>query len=322
MTRWPRRLAWGVALIAGELGLAALGPLFLPDPTAILDPRGAGLLPPLSRVWVVTLRDGTALAASALERGQEGLVLVRGGVRELVPEASMVSVQPRWYLLGSDALGRDVAARLIKASQISLAVGVLSLVLALTLGTLVGLAAGFGPGWLDRALMAFVDTALALPLLFVLLAVSAFLSPSLPTVVLMLGLFSWMGVARLVRGQTLLLREQPWFLAAKGLGVKPLRLALVHVLPHILTPLTTDATLRLGDLILLEASLSFLGFGVPPPIPSWGSMAAEGFEVWRSSFWLPVLPGLSVAATVLAFAMVADGLQALARGERVWVETA
>lgn len=307
----------GVAVVGWELCLAAVGPVLLPDPTTIVDPRGAGLLPPLSRVWVVTLSDGTSLAASAMERRREGLVLHRGGARDLVPETLVVSVHPRWYMLGSDALGRDVAARLVKACQISLSVGILSLALAVSLGTLVGMAAGFGPRWLDRALMALVDTALALPLLFVLLAAGAFLRPSLPTVVLMLGLFSWMGVARLVRGQTLRVREQPWFLAAKGLGMKPLRLALVHALPHVLTPLTTDATLRLGDLILLEASLSFLGFGVPPPIPSWGSMAAEGFEVWRLDFWLPALPGLSVALTVLAFTMIADGFQALARGERL-----
>lgn len=317
MTGWPRRLRLGLAVVGCELGLAVFAPLVLPDPTAIVDPRGAGLLPPLSRVWIVTARDGTVLAAGSIERSPEGLVLLRGGARQLLPETQVVAVAPRWYILGSDTLGRDVAARLVKASQISLSVGFVSLALAVTLGTLVGMAAALGPRWLDRGLMAFVDTALALPLLFVLLAASAFLRPSLPTVVLMLGLFSWMGVARLVRGQTLVAREQSWFLAAKGLGMRPLRLASVHLLPHVLTPLTTDATLRLGDLILLEASLSFLGFGVPPPIPSWGSMAAEGFEVWRLGLWLPVLPGLSVALSVLAFAMIADGLQALARGERL-----
>ncbi|MEW5878735.1 MAG: ABC transporter permease [Acidobacteriota bacterium] len=317
MSKAPRRLRFGLTVVALELAVVVLGPLWLPDPNAIVDPRGAGLLPPLSRVLVVSLQDDTSLAGSEIARTPDGLLLRRGSSWEKVPENLVVSVKPRWYLLGSDALGRDVAARLVKAGQISLSVGVLSLALAVTLGTLVGMAAGLGPRFLDRVLMAFVDAALALPLLFVLLAASAFLRPSLGTVVLMLGFFSWMGVARLVRGQALLCREQPWFLAAKGLGLKPLRLAFVHVFPHVLTPLTTDATLRLGDLILLEAALSFLGFGVPPPIPSWGSMAAEGFEVWRLAFWLPVFPGFAVALSVLAFATIADGLGELARGERL-----
>lgn len=316
MKESPRRLWVGLALLGLELSAVVLAPAFLPDPNAIVDPRGAGLLPPFSRVFVVNLQDGTSFAGSDVARKQGFLLLKRGNGWEEIPERLLVSVQPTWYLLGSDALGRDVAARLVKAGQISLLVGVLSLALAVTLGTLVGMAAGLGPRWLDRLLMALVDAALALPLLFVLLAASAFLRPSLGTVVLMLGFFSWMGVARLVRGQALLCRQQPWFLAARGLGLKPLRLAFVHVLPHVVTPLTTDATLRLGDLILLEAALSFLGFGVPPPIPSWGSMAAEGFEVWRLAFWLPVFPGLAVALSVLAFATIADGLGELGRGER------
>ncbi|MFN3413085.1 MAG: ABC transporter permease [Thermoanaerobaculum sp.] len=317
MTKSPRRLRFGLSIVALELTVVVLGPLLLPDPNAIVDPRGAGLVPPLSRVFVVSLQDGTSFAGADLTRRKGVLVLQRGSSWQEFPEQLVVSVKPRWYLLGSDALGRDVAARLVKAGQISLSVGFLALTLAVTLGTLLGLTAGLGPRWLDRVLMALVDAALALPLLFVLLAASAFLRPSLGTLMVMLGFFSWMGVARLVRGQALLCREQPWFLAAKGLGLRPLRLAFVHVFPHVLTPLTTDATLRLGDLILLEAALSFLGFGVPPPIPSWGSMAAEGFEVWRLAFWLPVFPGFAVALSVLAFATIADGLGELARGERL-----
>lgn len=312
----PRRLRFGLAVVGLELAVVVLTPHLLPDPNAIIDPRGAGLLPPLSRVFVVRLQDGTSMAGSDLTRRLGVLAIRRGTSWVEVPEHLVVSVETRWYLLGSDTLGRDVAARMVKAGQISLWVGVLSLALAVTLGTIVGMAAGLGPRWLDRLLMSLVDASLALPLLFVLLAVSSFLRPSLGTVVLLLGFFSWMGVARLVRGQALLCREQPWFLAAKGLGLKPLRLALVHVLPHVVTPLTTDATLRLGDLILLEAALSFLGFGVPPPIPSWGSMAAEGFEVWHLAFWLPFFPGFAVAFSVLAFATVADGLGELGRGDR------
>ncbi|MCS7182324.1 MAG: ABC transporter permease [Thermoanaerobaculum sp.] len=290
-------------------------PFLLPDPNQIQDPRGASLLPPLSRVWIVSLADGTSWAGSEVRRQEGKLFVYRGRSWEGAEETAVVSVQPQWYLLGSDTLGRDVASRLVAAGRISLAVGLLALGLAVTWGTGVGLAAGLGPPWLDRLLMALVDAALAVPVLFVLLAASAFLRPSLATVVFMLALFSWMGVARLVRGQALVAREQPWFLAARGLGLPPLTVATVHLLPHTLTPLTADAALRLADLILLEAALSFLGFGVPPPVPSWGNMAAEGFEVWRLAWWLPLLPGLAITVTVLAFALIADGLGEMARGD-------
>jgi len=311
----PRRLRFGLALLAAGFVAAVAGPVFLPDPNAILDPRGAGLLPPLARVFVVQLADGTLLAGEAVHRSGDKLMLWRAGTWQELRLAEVQGVTRRLFVAGTDGLGRDVAARLVAAGRISLAIGFLALALAVLLGTVVGLLAGLGPGPLDRALMAVVDAALAIPLLFVLLAVSAFLGQQTTTVVLLLGFSSWMGVARLVRGLTLQVRQQPWFLAAKGLGLPPWRLAVVHVLPHLATPLLQDATLRLGDLILLEASLSFLGFGVPPPVPSWGSMAAEGFEVWRLAWWLPILPGMAVALVVLAFALVAEGLGELARGE-------
>lgn len=313
--RLPRRLRLGIGVLLCGLAAVSVGPLLLPDPQAILDPRGAGLLPPLARVFVIKLADGTVLAGKALRRSGDKVLLWRAESWLELPSSQVRELGQRVFLAGSDALGRDVAARLASAGRISLAVGFLSLALAVLLGTLVGLVSGLGPSLLDRALMALVDATLALPLLFVLLAASAFLRPQTATVVLLLGLSSWMGVARLVRGQTLAVRERPWFLAAQGLGLPPWRLAAFHVLPHVATPLLQDATLRLGDLILLEASLSFLGFGVPPPVPSWGNMAAEGFEVWRLAWWLPILPGLAVALVVLAFALVAEGLGELARGE-------
>lgn len=315
MKSLPKRLKVGLSLLLLEAVAALVGPWLLPDPKQILDPRGAALLPPASVVYLLQLADGTLLAGTALHPSPEGFELLRAGRWEKVARQEVQRVGKRFFLLGSDALGRDVAARLTAAGRVSLAVGFLALLLSLLLGSALGLVAGLGPGWADRALMALVDAALAVPLLFLLLAVSAFLRPQTATVVLLLGLTSWMGVARLVRGQTLQARQQPWFLAAKALGVKPLPLALQHLLPHLATPLAQDATLRLGDLILLEAALSFLGFGVPPPMPSWGNMAAEGFEVWRLAWWVPLLPGLAVAATVLAFALVADGLGEMSRGE-------
>lgn len=313
--QWPRRLRFGFGLLLAFLVSALVMPWLLPDPQEILDPRQVGLLPPFASVFVVSMQDGTTLAASQMVTRDGELQIFRLGAWQTLEPSRVARVGKRFFLLGTDSLGRDVAARLATAGQTSLAVGFLALGLALVLGVGLGLMAGLGPPWLEQALMAFVDAALALPVLFVLLAFGAFLRPSLLSVVLFLGATFWMGVARLTRGQVLQIREQPWFAAAKGLGLHPLRLGLVHILPNLAAPVAQDATLRLGDLILIEASLSFLGFGVPPPIPSWGNMAAEGFEVWRLAWWLPIFPGLAVAATVLAFALIADGIGELARGQ-------
>lgn len=313
--QWPRRLRFGFGLLLALLVSALVMPWVLPDPQEILDPRQAGLLPPFASMFVVSMQDGTTLAASQMVTRDGELQIFRLGAWQTLEPSRVAGVGKRFFLLGTDSLGRDVAARLATAGRTSLAVGFLALGLALVLGVGLGLMAGLGPPWLEQALMAVVDAALALPVLFILLAFGAFLRPSLLSVVLFLGATFWMGVARLTRGQVLQIREQPWFAAAKGLGLRPLRLSLVHVLPNLATPVAQDATLRLGDLILVEASLSFLGFGVPPPIPSWGNMAAEGFEVWRLAWWLPIFPGLAVAATVLAFALIADGIGELARGQ-------
>jgi len=163
--------------------------------------------------------------------------------------------------------------------------------------------------------MRLADVLLAFPALFLLLLVAATLRPSLAALVLVLGGLSWMGVARLVRGQVLSLKEREFVLAARGIGASPLRIAVTHLLPNTLTPLSQDAALRLGDLILAEASLSFLGFGVAPPWPSWGGMVAEGGEVLGTAWWLILAPGVAITLVVIAAALVADGLGELARRE-------
>jgi len=167
----------------------------------------------------------------------------------------------------------------------------------------------------DAVLMRLVDALLAVPMLFLLLFLAALFRPSLAILVLFLGFSSWMGVARLVRGQVLSLKERDFVLAARALGASPWRIAFRHLLPNALTPLAQDAALRLGDIILVEASLSFLGLGVQPPAASWGTMVAEGQEVLANAWWLTLLPTALVAATVIAAALAADGLQELARSE-------
>lgn len=312
----PVHLRHGFGMLAVLAAACAVGPWLAGDPTAIIDPAQASLLPPGSSRWVVEQRDGTRTAAQAVQRVQDGWLLTGRGEPRLISTHDVVKLAPKIFWLGTDTLGRDTLARLLWGGRVSLAVGLTALAVAMVLGISVGLLAGWRGGLVDGILMRLTDALLAFPALFLLLLVAAIFRPSLTALVLMLGGLSWMGVARLVRGQVLSLKEREFVLAARGIGASPFRIAFVHLLPNTLTPLSQDAALRLGDLILAEASLSFLGFGVAPPLPSWGGMVAEGGEVLGTAWWLIVLPGFAIAAVVMGAALLADGLGELTRPDR------
>lgn len=311
----PTRLRHGLVVLGVLAGACVAGPWVTRDPTAIVDPAQAGLLPPGSSRWVVELRDGSHTAALAVQRTEAGWTLSGRGEPRVLLAGAVVRVQRQTFWLGTDALGRDVLARLLWGGRVSLAVGLIALLVAVSLGTSLGLVAGWRGGLVDAALMRLADALLAVPALFLLLLVAAVFRPSLTALIVMLGGLSWMGVARLVRGQVLSLKEREFVLAARGIGASPVRIAVVHLLPNTLTPLSQDAALRLADLILAEASLSFLGFGVAPPLPSWGGMVADGGEVLGTAWWLIVAPGVAVTAVVIGAALLADGLGELARPE-------
>jgi peptide/nickel transport system permease protein len=264
---------------------------------------------------VLALRDGTSLGAETARKVNNLWLIERNGREEQIPTGDVINVSTRRFWLGTDNVGRDVLARLLSGARISLAVGSLALLVALVIGVGTGLAAGWTGGVADAVLMRIVDALLAVPMLFLLLFLAAVFRPSLGTLVAVLGFSSWMGVARLVRGQVLSLKERDFVLAARAIGASPWRIALVHLLPNALTPIAQDGALRLGDLILLEASLSFLGLGVQPPTASWGNMVAEGQAVLANAWWLTFLPVALVALTVIGAGLVADGLQELARRE-------
>mgnify|MGYP005839442753 CR=1 FL=1 len=309
----PPRLRHGIVVLTVVATACGVGPWIAGDPTAIVDPAQAALLAPASARWVVELRDGSRTAAVTAQRTEAGWILAGHGEPRTIPTGAVINVRRHIFWLGSDALGRDVLARLLWGGRVSLAVGLIALLVALGLGIAVGLLAGWRGGFLDGVLMRLVDALLAFPALFLLLLVAAVFRPSLSVLVLLLGGLSWMGVARLLRGQVLSLKEREFVLAARGIGASPLRIAFVHVLPNTVTPLAQDAALRLGDLILAEASLSFLGFGVAPPLPSWGGMVADGGEVLGTAWWLIVAPGVAISAVVIGAALLADGLGELAR---------
>lgn len=306
----------GLALVA-LLVVAALGaPWLAPySPERQPDPAAARYRPPGTALPAIELANGRWLFADQIRRTPDGLEIERLGRTETLDAAEVANLTPegvadrRVFLLGSDAFGRDILSRILYGARVSLLVAVLSLTLALTVGLLVGAAAGTGKPWLDATLMRGVDALLAFPWLFLALALTALLRPSTTLVVLILGGTSWMGVSRLVRAELLSLARREFVLAARSSGVRPWRILLRHLLPNALTPMLVQASLLVGQLILVESALSFLGLGVQPPTPSWGNMVADGRDVLVTAWWVSTFPGLAIVLTVLAFNLIGDALR-------------
>ncbi len=213
------------------------------------------------------------------------------------------------HLLGTDAVGRDILARLIFGTRISLQVGIVAVGIAATIGTTVGLIAGYRGGVIDNVLMRTVDVFLAFPVIVLAIAIIAVLGPSLVNVIVALGLVAWTTYARVVRGQVLVLREQDFVQAARAMGTSDGRIIVRHILPNTLAPIIVLATVGMAAAIIAEAALSFLGLGVQPPTPSWGTMLNEGRGFLRTAPHISTFPGLAIMLTVLGFNFLGDGLR-------------
>ncbi len=292
-------------------------------PSAILDSR-AGRAPGqrsvLSRAVRELLRNRAALLGLALLVIMSAGALTANWVAPYDPtEQDVVDKRlkpPLWvsqegnrHLLGTDHMGRDILSRLIYGARISLAIGFSAVALSGTLGLIVGIVAGFHGGWVDDLLMRLADIQLAFPFILLAIALVAVLGPSLRVLILVLGITGWVPYARVVRAEVLSLREREFVMAVLAQGGGTARLLWSHILPNVLTPTIVIATLEVARMIIIESALSFLGLGVQPPTPAWGSMLADGRQFLYTAWWPATLPGLAIMLTVLGINLIGDWLR-------------
>lgn len=337
------RAIWGLTILSFMYLCAGLAPLLMPyGPNEL----GAGgelvhkLRAPGTQVMLVGIpgtpeRPGGEMAANKITILGEWAVLDRQSTRaqRVVPVSSLAAPERGWargadtvktaevngktfpyrterYLLGTDSLGRDLLSRLLDGSRISLFIGFIAMFIAITLGIMFGSLAGYFGGWVDAVIMRLVDILLAFPrLLLLLLIVSVYQGAGIFTVIVILGMTGWMGVSRLVRAEFLRVKELDYSHAAKSLGFSRPRIMFRHLLPNCMAPVIVNATLLVGNTILVEAGLSFLGFGVKPPEASWGNIISSGQPYLEDAWWICTIPGLLIVLAVISINLVGDALR-------------
>jgi peptide/nickel transport system permease protein len=213
------------------------------------------------------------------------------------------------HWMGTDGLGRDVLTRMLYGGRISLLVGLVAVGISTIIGIILGAIAGYYRGWVDTLIMRLVDVMLSIPSFFLILAVIAFLTPSIINVMIVIGLTSWMGVTRLVRAEFLSLQGREFVQASRTLGAKDARLIFTHLLPNSLSPIIVSSVLGVAGAVLMESGLSFLGLGVQAPQASWGNILTDGKDYIQFAWWLSLFPGLAILITVLGYNLLGEGLR-------------
>ncbi len=213
------------------------------------------------------------------------------------------------HWLGTDDLGRDVLSRLIYGSQVSLSVGFVAVGIYVAIGIILGALAGYYGGWIDIVISRAIEVMLCFPTFFLILAVLAFVGPSIYNIMIVIGVTQWTGIARLVRGEFLKFREREFVLAARQAGASDLRLIFKHLLPNALAPVLVSSSFGVASAILTESALSFLGFGVPPQVPSWGAILSQAQSYMDVAWWLTLSPGMAIFITITAYNLVGEGLR-------------
>lgn len=305
-------LAAGVVLIAILVLLALLAPWIAEDPNQQIDPANSALRRPLTRLELVRVDDSELAEIHAAEEvrvADDRVTVVRRRDTRTYDRSAVELLGGQRHLLGTDRLGRDLWARVVWGARTSLLIGAAAALVALTVGLLVGAVAALGGSLVDQALMRAVDAFLAFPQLLLVLLLGLLFPAGPLTLVLIVGGTSWMGLSRLVRAELLSLRSRPFVEAARGLGLPPLRVFARHLLPNGLTPVLVATSLLVGDAILIESTISFLGLGTLGDAPSWGRMIADGRNELRTAWWISTWPGIALVLVVVGFNLTADGLR-------------
>ncbi|MEI8182555.1 MAG: ABC transporter permease [Desulfomonile sp.] len=226
-----------------------------------------------------------------------------------IDTGNILAEPTRDHLLGTDILGRDVLSRIIFGAGVSLSVGFVAVGISTLIGVILGALSGYHGGMVDRVAMRFVDIMLCFPSFFLILAVIAFVGPSIWNIMIVIGITSWMGVTRLVRAEFLSIRERDFVQAAISQGAGDFRIIFLHILPNAMAPILVAATLGVASAVLIESGLSFLGIGVQPPDPSWGNMLTEGKDNIEIAWWLSMFPGLAILITVMGYNLLGEGIR-------------
>jgi peptide/nickel transport system permease protein len=302
--RKDRRSLFAVSLILFLFAIAVLAPLLANDVPIVARVNG-------DLVWPIFSEDPRWERLDWQRHAEDRFVLMPP--HPFGPSTtdldSILQPPSREHPLGTDHLGRDVLSRMLHGTIISLSIGFVVAGISLAIGIVMGALAGYFGGWVDQLISRLIDVMMSIPSFFLILAIIAFLPPSIWNVMIGLGVIGWAGLARLVRAEFLRYREMEYADAARAMGAGDLRIIFRHILPNALTPVWVSAAFRVAGAILVEAGLSFLGFGVPPPTPSWGSILSLAKQYISIAWWLATFPGLAIFVTVTAYNLLGEGLR-------------